>query len=303
MGRLTPPPGGAKKPASSIAPETSSIPTEDPFINPAQRPKRPSAEQIPANSADPAPRLPRALVSVDAPLPHFDLSHDSSDPSEAPAAPAPAASFLFPPFRAAARRAFHLLRPSLKDCFYERIFMVALDHKGTLKGTVCIAEGGILRAQVTLPDLLLQARTMGAAGIILVQNRPGPITQSHPVDAHISIKTALVCDLLGIPLVEHVYIDPLGDPLFMRERGALQGVDTLFHSIHERLAELSIQAWRDGLCDTEWYERRRARAVEEKRKARLEAPGDTTPPTAAPPKPVAEVIVARRRPAKIAKRA
>jgi RadC-like JAB domain len=301
MGRLTPPPGGAKKVVSSVSPETSSIPTEDPFINPAQRPKRPSAEQIPAHSADTAPRLPRALVSVDAPLPHFDLSHDSSDPSEVLPASAPAASYLFPPFRAAARRAFHLLRPSLKDCPYERIFMVALDLKGTLKGTVCIAEGGIVRAPIPLPDLLLQARTMGAAGIILVQNHPGLMTQGHPVDAHISIKAALACDLLGIPLIEHVYIDPLGDPLFMRERGALQGVDTLFHTVHERLAELAVQAWKDGLCDTEYYERKRARVMEEKRKTRLEAPPDTTPPTAAPPKPTPEVIIARR-PAKLTKR-
>jgi RadC-like JAB domain len=178
---------------------------------------------------------------------------------------------------------------------------VALDLKGTLKGTVCIAEGGIVRVQIALPDLLLQARNMGAAGIILVQNRPGPITQGHPVDAHISIKTALVCDLLGIPLIEHVYIDPLGDPLFMRERGALQGVDMLFHTLHERLAELSVQAWKDGLCDTEYYERKRARAMEEKRKARLQTPSDSTPPLPPPPKPTPEVIIARR-PAKIVKR-
>jgi phosphopantothenoylcysteine decarboxylase/phosphopantothenate--cysteine ligase len=68
------------------------------------------------------------------------------------------------------------------------------------------------------------------------------------------------------------------------------------------LAELAVQAWKDGLCDTEYYERKRVRVMEEKRKARLEGSPDTTPPTAAPPTPTPEVIIARRRPAKLAKR-
>jgi hypothetical protein len=220
---------------------------------------------------------------VDIAIPPFDFSTDPTD------APTPAASYMFPPFRAAARRAFHLLR-FLKDCPHERVFLVTLDRKGALKGVSCIAEGGITRAHIRLPDLLLQARSLSAVGILLVQNRPGVLHQGFPIDAHITLKTALVCDLLGLPLIEHIYIDPVGTPTFMRERGALQGVAPLFHAIEDRLTDLAVQAWQQGLCDPEQYGHSNVRAAEET--PRFPTPSDSAPSPS--PKPTPEVLVTRR---------
>src|SRR6266511_2451053 len=82
-----------------------------------------------------------------------------------------------------------------------------------------------------------KAHTMEAAGLILLQNRPGPLDEETPIDPHPTMTIAIVCELLGIPLLEHIYIDGVGDPFFVAERGILTDVPDLVVTLRKRSEE------------------------------------------------------------------
>jgi hypothetical protein len=135
-----------------------------------------------------------------------------------------------------------------------------------------VAEGGLERVHISLPDLIVKARMMNAAGIILMQNRPGPVVHDVPIDALVTIKIALVCELLGMPLVDHIYINSHGSAFFGRERGLFKKVPELLVTMREGAEDLAIKAWETGLCEDDYYEKKKA-AEREMARAKAKARG------------------------------
>jgi RadC-like JAB domain len=162
-------------------------------------------------------------------------------------------------YRMASRRAMHWLRPHLQGCPSMQLWMVTVDVEGTLTGSFCLAKGGVHRIQIAVLDLLLRARPLAPAGIVLLQNRPGTIYEGTPIDLALSVHVALLCDLHGIPLIDHVHIDTQGYPFFVRERGHLQGIAPLRRGVDERLSELTAKEEERLRREQEEIERRTGR--------------------------------------------
>jgi hypothetical protein len=95
-----------------------------------------------------------------------------------------------------------------------------------------------------------------------MQNHPGVIEPGVLLDAHPTIKLALLGELVGLPLIEHIYVNALGSPVFMRERGVLKGVPELLSTLREGSEGLAVKAWEQSLCDDVYDEKKKAGARE-----------------------------------------
>ena len=238
MHRLTPPSGGAKKPASIGSPD------------PAQKDNHvPSA---PAQNA-PAESPPLLLFKLAPPPFAVDLPPLPGDPASEAANPSsPYPSTLY---RNVSRKAMHLLRSYLQGIGHQEIWLLTVDTEGNISGGSCLAKGGLEHVQIALPDFLVRARTLGAKGILLLQNRMGTLDEITPIDAELSLHVDLLCTLLGLPLIEHIYIDRVGKPFFVRERGLLTTTAPLVQAIRERIRDASATIRESGITKEARIER------------------------------------------------
>ena len=220
MHRLPPPSGGTKKPAS---------------------PASPAPEKADDSSAPDSPPLSRRpLLCTDPEPPHFESPETPPLPAATPpVGPKPSEYYTSPLLRVAARRAMLSFREHLRGIPHQEIWMTTIDLEGTIMGSSRVAKGGLERLQITLADLLVRARVLGARGIVLIQNRPGTLHAKAPIDHALAIKVDLFCDLLGIPLLEYVFIDAQGEAFFVRERGILKQTRRLRRAMDERIAYLA----------------------------------------------------------------
>ena len=167
----------------------------------------------------------------------FELPADS--PLAAAEGPDPNARFTSALYRTASRRAMHWLRAHLQGCPHIQLWMVTLDLEANPTSSFCLAKGGLHRIPITFSELLVRARPLTPAGIVLLQNRPGTIYEGTPIDLALSLHVALLCELHGIPLIDYVYIDTQGYPYFVREQGHLVGIAPLRRALDERLSDLT----------------------------------------------------------------
>jgi RadC-like JAB domain len=122
--------------------------------------------------------------------------------------PDPNARFTSALYRTAARRAMHWLRAHLQGCPHIQLWMVTLDLEANPTSSFCLAKGGLHRIPITFSELLVRARPLAPAGIVLLQNRPGTIYEGTPIDLALSLHVALLCELHGIPLIDYIYSIP-----------------------------------------------------------------------------------------------
>lgn len=224
---------------------------------------RPEGAKKPASIP---PEASSPLLVIDPKAPEFEHPDPSSlPPDDAAFFPESGYSDVSPLFRPVARRALNLLGSHLRSCPHEEIHVVALKCKCHILGSICVAQGGLSRIQIALPDLVAKARLMGAAGILLLQNRPGSIYSGVPIDVQVSITIAFVCELLGMPLVDHLYINTRGEPLSVRARGILKPVPELVTTLRERSAGIVKQAAESGIGEEDYFEQKAAdrTAIEE----------------------------------------
>ena len=230
-----------------------------------------------------SPEASSPLLLVHPPAPTFeppdpsryppDLLDSSLPPEEASTCSEPSERHLPPLYRNASRRAMHAHRFRLVACQYELILVIALNRNCLEIGHASVAQGGVLPAQVVFPTLLTKAQAMEAAGIILMQNRPGPVDDETPIDPHVTLDIAVFCELAGIPLIEHIYIYRDGWPLFVRERGVIKEVPKLLATLREGKDTIAKKELGRGSCSPESEERKRASkpvAVEDQRSPPVE---------------------------------
>jgi RadC-like JAB domain len=244
MQRLSPPSGGAKKAASIVSPDPA--------------PKAPSSLSAAAPNAPPASTASPPLILFKLDPPSFVVDTHPL-PSDRAYDGTPSSLYPSALYRNVSRKAMNLLRPHLQGIGHQEIWMLTVDIEGNLSGSSCLAKGGLEHVQIALPDSLVRARIMGAKGIILMQNRLGPIEDGTPLDIDLSLLVDLVSALLGIPFIEHIFIDRVGKPFFAREQGLLQTTDPFVKEIRERLGKTAATIRESRIGPRPHVERRAAR--------------------------------------------
>jgi RadC-like JAB domain len=211
-------------------------------------------------SASVCPDPSSRLLLLDLPAPEFELP----DPGSLLLSDAPS-TFVEPPesqvppiHRAAIRRAFHQHGDYLRGCQFHEVLAVGLNRNCVEIGYAAIAQGGLSRAPISLLKLLAKMHALEAVGLILMQNLPGAVDHDTPIDPSVTLKLALFCELAGMPLVEHVYVNTQGEPFFVRERGILKGVPELVVRVREGANGLAKKELDRGICAPNHYKKQRA---------------------------------------------
>lgn len=97
-------------------------------------------------------------------------------------------------------------RPRLGTLEHEEVWLLCLDGQNGLKAARRVAQGGLHGCALTPRDVLRPAVRAAASAIILLHNHPSGSPDPSPEDIEMTRQLALACQLLGMPLVDHVVV-------------------------------------------------------------------------------------------------
>jgi DNA repair protein RadC len=97
-------------------------------------------------------------------------------------------------------------RPRLAALEHEEVWLLALDGRSALKSARRIAQGGLHGCALTTRDVLAPALRDGASAILLVHNHPSGDPHPSPEDLQMTRSLATACELVGVPLLDHVVV-------------------------------------------------------------------------------------------------
>lgn len=97
-------------------------------------------------------------------------------------------------------------RPRLAALQHEEVWLLVLDGRNALKSSRRIAQGGLHACALTTRDVLAPALRDGGSAIVLVHNHPSGDPSPSAEDVAMTRAIAAACDLIGIPLVDHVVV-------------------------------------------------------------------------------------------------
>ncbi|MGC4089881.1 MAG: JAB domain-containing protein [Polyangiaceae bacterium] len=109
-------------------------------------------------------------------------------------------------------------RPRLGTLEHEEVWLLTLDARNWLKAARRIAQGGAHGCALTTRDVLAPALRDAASAIVLVHNHPSGDPTPSPEDVSMTRAVAAACDVVGVPLIDHVVIGRHGaSSLFERD--------------------------------------------------------------------------------------
>jgi DNA repair protein RadC len=91
----------------------------------------------------------------------------------------------------------------------EHLVAIWLDARRRMSGIHTIAVGGLTGANASPREVFKAAIVAGADALVLVHNHPSGDPSPTPEDVAATEKLAIVAELIGIPLLDHVVV---GDP-------------------------------------------------------------------------------------------
>jgi DNA repair protein RadC len=97
-------------------------------------------------------------------------------------------------------------RPRLATLEHEEVWLLTLDGQNSLKSARRIAQGGAHGCALTTRDVLAPALRDAASAIVLVHNHPSGDPQPSPEDIAMTRAVAAACEIVGVPLVDHVVV-------------------------------------------------------------------------------------------------
>lgn len=103
---------------------------------------------------------------------------------------------------------------------HEEVWLLALDGRNALKAARRIAQGGLHGCALTTRDVLGPALRDAASAILLVHNHPSGDPQPSPEDVAMTRVLSRACELVGVPLLDHVIV-ARGGAASLVESGAL----------------------------------------------------------------------------------
>lgn len=97
-------------------------------------------------------------------------------------------------------------RPRLAALDHEEVWLLGLDGRNGLRSTRRVARGGAHGCALTPRDLLAPALRDGSSAIVLVHNHPSGDPTPSPEDLAMTDAVARACEVVGIPLLDHVVV-------------------------------------------------------------------------------------------------
>lgn len=97
-------------------------------------------------------------------------------------------------------------RPRLATLEHEEVWLLALDAHNGVKSTRRVAQGGLHGCALTTRDVLTPALRDAASAIVLVHNHPSGDPAPSPEDLAMTRAVAAACEVVGVPLVDHVVV-------------------------------------------------------------------------------------------------
>lgn len=88
----------------------------------------------------------------------------------------------------------------------EQVWTLFLDAKHKIIGCEQTSKGGLSGAALSPRDLIKSAILMNAAAIIIAHNHPSGDPNPSPEDISTTKKIIKACDLMGIPLLDHIVV-------------------------------------------------------------------------------------------------
>jgi DNA repair protein RadC len=101
-------------------------------------------------------------------------------------------------------------RPSLVELDHEELWLLCLNAKNALRCAERVAQGGLHGCSVTPRDVLRPAVRNAAAAVVVVHNHPSGDPTPSPEDYAMTQALAHACDVVGIPLLDHVVVARAG---------------------------------------------------------------------------------------------
>jgi DNA repair protein RadC len=111
--------------------------------------------------------------------------------------------------------------PRLVHLEHEELWLLSLDGKNSLKSAERVAQGGLLGCAVTPRDVLRPAVRNAAVAVVVVHNHPSGDPSPSEEDLRMTEHLARACEILGIPLLDHVVV-ARGGSRSIAETGLLQ---------------------------------------------------------------------------------
>ena len=86
------------------------------------------------------------------------------------------------------------------------MWLLSLDGRNGLKSARRIAQGGMHACALTTRDVLAPALRDAASAIVLVHNHPSGDPRPSPEDVSMTRAVASACEVVGVPLLDHVVV-------------------------------------------------------------------------------------------------
>ena len=91
---------------------------------------------------------------------------------------------------------------------HEEVWLLALDADCAIRGSRCIARGGLHGATFSTADVVRNALELGASSFVLVHNHPGNQLFPSPEDVRLTLLSYNAGELLRMPLADHIIVGP-----------------------------------------------------------------------------------------------
>ena len=88
----------------------------------------------------------------------------------------------------------------------EQVWTLFLDAKHKIIGCEQTSKGGLSGATLSSRDLIKSAILMNASAIIIAHNHPSGDPKPSPEDISTTKKIIAACDLMDIPLLDHIIV-------------------------------------------------------------------------------------------------
>lgn len=97
-------------------------------------------------------------------------------------------------------------RPRLSALEHEEVWLLCLDGRNALRSSRRVAQGGAHGCALTPKDILTPALKDAASAIVLVHNHPSGDPTPSPEDVHMTRAVAEACNVVGVPLLDHIVV-------------------------------------------------------------------------------------------------
>ncbi|MBX3200960.1 MAG: JAB domain-containing protein [Labilithrix sp.] len=97
-------------------------------------------------------------------------------------------------------------QPRIGALAHEELWMLALDGRGHLRASRCVALGGLHGAAVRAADPIRAALRADASAFVLVHNHPSGDPTPSREDAVLTAEVAAAAQVAGVPLLDHVVV-------------------------------------------------------------------------------------------------